>query len=386
MTAGRLSTVHRATVHRTTVHRTLVVVAATLVLALAGCAAPTGSGSTPSPTVTDDRPLAELDLIADPRTHVGPSTALLASEAIEPVDENPTQQLPATVVSHDPGGDVNVTIDDTSRVIGLDMAGSIAASVWGLGLGENLVGRDRSTTFAGAEGLPVVTAGGHTIDAESVLSLRPTLVITDGSIGPRDVLTQLRESGVTVVFVENESSFDGAVELTRSVADALGVPDTGDLLATRIQSDVDATIAEIAAIAPAGAGDRVRMMFLYLRGGSGIYYLFGEESGADDLIRGLSGVDVAGEIGWTGMQPMTDEAIIAANPDLILVMTDGIESAGGIDGLLAEKPAIGLTAAGQNRRFVDMADGDILSFGPRSAQILDALARAVYAEPRSRNL
>ena len=63
----------------------------------------------------------------------------------------------------------------------------------------------------------------------------------------------------------------------------------------------------------------------------------------------------------------------------ILVMTDGIESAGGIDGLLQAKPAIALTAAGQNRRFVDMADGDILSFGPRSASVLDALARAVYA-------
>ncbi|MFP5356169.1 MAG: hypothetical protein ACLGIK_13645, partial [Gemmatimonadota bacterium] len=36
-----------------------------------------------------------------------------------------------------------------------------------------------------------------------------------------------------------------------------------------------------------------------------------------------------------GMQPMTDEAIIAANPDLILVMTHGLESAGGVDGLLA---------------------------------------------------
>jgi len=362
-----------------TARRTLLIVAATLVIALAGCTAPIAGGSTPSPTVTDDRPLAELDLVSNPRTHVGPSTAVLAQEAIEPVAENPSPQLPATVISHDPDGDLEVTIDDTSRVIGLDMAGSIAASIWGLGFGANLVGRDISTTFPGAEDLPVVTSGGHTIDAESVLALRPTLVITDGSIGPRDVLTQLRESGVTVVFVENEPSFDGAADLARSVAAALGVPDTGEKLATRIQSDVDAKIAEIAEIAPAEPGDRVRMMFLYLRGGSGIYYLFGEESGADDLIRGLGGVDVAGEIGWTGMQPMTDEAMIAANPDLILVMTDGIESAGGIDGLLAEKPAIGLTAAGQNRRFVDMADGDILSFGPRSALVLDALARAVYA-------
>ena len=362
-----------------TTRRALALVGAVLVLALAGCAVPTAGTTTPSPTAADDTPLAELDLAADPRTHVGPSTALLATEALEPVEPSPAQQLPATVVSHDNGGDVEVTVDDTSRVIGLDLSGSIAATIWGLGLGDTLVGRDISTTFDGAADLPVVTSGGHAIDAESLLALRPTLIITDGSIGPRDVLTQLRESGVTVVFVDNAPSFDGAAQLARDVSATLGVPATGEVLATRIQDDVAAKIAEIAAIAPTVEGDRVRMIFLYLRGGSGIYYLFGEESGAGDLIRGLSGVNVAAEIGWTGLQPMTDEAIIAANPDLILVMTAGLESAGGIDGLLAAKPAIALTAAGQNRRFVDMADGDILSFGPRSAAVLDALARAVYA-------
>jgi iron complex transport system substrate-binding protein len=352
---------------------------AALTAALAGCAAPGSGGTTPSPTVADERPLAELELVPDPRGYVGASTAQLATEAIEPVVENPAQQLPASVTSRDPGGDLEVTVDDTSRVIALDLAGSIAASVWGLGLGDTLVGRDRSTTFDGAADLPVVTSNGHTIDAESVLALRPTLVITDGSVGPRDVLTQLRESGVTVVFVDSEASFDGAVQLARDVSAVLGAPAAGELLAERLRADIDAKIAEIAAIAPTAEGDKVRMIFLYLRGGSGIYYLFGAESGSADLIRGLGGVDVAGEIGWTGMQPMTDEAIIAANPDLILVMTDGIESAGGVEGLLQAKPAIALTAAGQHGRFVDMADGDILSFGPRAAAVLDALARAIYA-------
>jgi iron complex transport system substrate-binding protein len=360
------------------------VLVVSLTIALAGCAAPLAGENTPSPTVADSRPLAELDLVADPRTHSGASTALLATEAIEAVETNPAPQLPTTVISHDNGGDVEVTVDDASRVIALDLAGSIAATIWGLGLGDTLVGRDLSTTFDGTTDLPIVTSGGHTVDAESVLALRPTLIVTDGSIGPRDVLTQLRESGVTVVFVDNEPSFDGAVQLARDVADALGVPATGELLADRIRADVDAKIAEIAAIAPTDEARRVRMIFLYLRGGSGIYYLFGEESGAGDLIRGLGGVDVAAEIGWTGMQPMTDEAIVAANPDLVLVMTDGIQSAGGIDGVLQAKPAIALTAAGQNRRFVDMADGDILSFGPRSAAVLDALARAVYAPARER--
>lgn len=349
-------------------------------IALAGCATPTAPGtSTPTPTVADGRPLAELDLVADPRTHVGASSAVMATEAIEPLAENPTQQLPAVVVSRDPGGDVEVTVDDTSRVIALDMSGSIAATVWGLGLGDTLVGRDVSTTFPGASDLPVVTSSGHAIDAESILAQRPSLIVTDGTIGPRDVLTQLREAGVDVVFVDNEPSFAGAAQLARDVAATFGVPEIGEELADRIAADVAAKIAEIAAVAPRDEADRVRMMFLYLRGGSGIYYLFGEESGAGDLIRGLAGVDVAGEIGWSGMKPMTDEAIIAADPDLILVMSGGLESAGGVDALLQAKPAIALTSAGQNRRFVDMADGDILSFGPRSAAVLDALARAIYA-------
>jgi iron complex transport system substrate-binding protein len=353
-----------------------------VVLVAAGCASATPGSGTPSPTVADARPLAELDLLADPRSHGGPSTAALPTEAVDPVDPAQDPVLPVTVVSRDPGGDREVVVDDASRVISLDIAGSIAQTVWALGLGDSLVGRDVSTTFPGAVDLPVVTSNGHTIAAEAVLALRPTLVLTDGSIGPRDVLEQLRESGIEVVFVDRLPSFEGAAELARQVAAALGVPDSGELLAERIRSEVDAKIAEIAAIAPAEPSDRVRMVFLYLRGSSGVYYLFGAESGADVLIEGLSGVDVATETGWTGMRPMTDEAIVAADPDLVIVMSDGLASAGGIDGLLAEKPALALTTAGKNRRFVDMADGDILSFGPRSAAVLDALARAIYAPAR----
>ncbi|MDN6456781.1 MAG: hypothetical protein L0K38_06950, partial [Yaniella sp.] len=60
-------------------------------------------------------------------------------------------------------------------------------------------------------------------------------------------------------------------------------------------------------------------------------------------------------------------------------MSGGIVSVDGIEGLLEEKPAVAITTAGENQRIVDMEDGQILSFGPRSADVLDALARAVYA-------
>ena len=362
---------------------TRLAAAAVLVALLAGCASPANTAPTPvAPSADDLVPLSELDVLQRPRDYQGASTALLAAASIDPVGLDAAPALPATVTSHDLEGDIRVEVDSAERIIGLDIAGSIGATLFGLGAGDRVIGRDTSTTFDEAADLPVVTTGGHSINSEAVLALRPDLIITDGTVGPIDVVLQLREAGIAVVFVDTDPSLEGIAELARQVAAAIGAPAAGESLAASLSAEVDAKVAEIAAIAPQRADEKLRMVFLYLRGSSGIYYLFGEESGADTLIESLGGIDVAGEIGWAGMKPMTDEALVAANPDLILVMTDGLASAGGVEGLLESKPAIALTRAGQNGRFVDMADGDILSFGPRTAGVLDALARAIYAPTR----
>ena len=375
--APPVGAVSRSAPHRSPrVRRALAATLAAAVLALAACAPVSPHAAEAAVASVERVPLSELGPLVDPASITGPSTATLPHAEIVPVAENPTSHLPVTVVSRDLDGDREVTVTDTSRIVAMDLSGSLAATVWGLGFGDRLVGRDISTTFPGTEALPVITANGHSVNAEAVIAQRPTLVITDGSIGPLDVVQQLRDVGITVVFVDDSSSFGGAAEQARAGGGILGAPDAGELLAERIRADVDRVRAEIAAIAPADPADRLRIVFLYIRGTSGVYYLFGSESGADDLIEGL---DVAGELGWKGMQPLTDEAMVAANPDLVLVMTAGIESAGGVDALIAAKPAIAVTDAGKNRRFVDMADGQILSFGPRSADVLDALARAIYA-------
>ena len=358
----------------------LIATLAGAAILLSACSAPTGTSTTgPTAAPSASIPLADLPLLDDPRGYVGESTAVLAQTSVEPVTDSPAQSLPVTVTSHDLSGDTDVTVTSATRILGVDIAGSIAATVFGLGFGDRLIGRDISTTFPGAVDLPVVTTGGHSINSEAILALRPDVIITDGTVGPIDVVLQLREAGIAVVFVDTDPDLEGVTELTHQVAAALGAPEAGELLAERTESEITDTISQIAAIAPTDEAEKLRIAFLYLRGSAGIYYLFGEGSGADVLVDALGGIDVAEEINWSGMKPMTDEALVAANPDLILVMTDGIESAGGVDGLLETKPAIGLTAAGQNRRFVDMADGEILSFGPRTPGVLDALARAIYA-------
>lgn len=323
-------------------------------------------------------PLSELEPGTPPKDITGPSTAYLTDRHVEPVESSETQSLPATVTSHVRSGDVEVTITDTSRIVAFDMSGSIAATLWGLGLGDNLVARDVSTDFPGAEDLPLITSEGHAVNAEAVMAQKPTVIITDGSMGPRDVVEQLADTGVPVVFLENDSSFAGAAALARDVGAAVGLPATGKQLAQRIGTEIEDVKAEARRFVPEQVSDRPRMLFLYVRGNSGVYYLFGDDSGVGDLIDAVGGVDVARELGWNEMQPLTDEAMVKAEPDLILLMTHGLESAGGVDGLLAEKPAIALTPAGRNKRFVDMADGDILSFGPRAGGVVEALARAIY--------
>jgi len=360
-------------------HRVAAALTAFAALLVTGCSA---AGATEQPSTAPVSsgpvaPLAEVDVPADPRSIVGPSTAVLADTAIPAIDGDWSPELPATVTSRDRGGDREVVVERADRIVAMDIAGSIASTLAGLGLADRLVGRDVSTTFPGTEALPVITSNGHTVNSEAILALRPDLVITDGSIGPLDVVEQLRDAGIAVVFVENLSSFEGVAELARQVGAAVGMTEAGEALATQLSASIDAKIAEIRSIVP--PGDPLRMAFLYLRGSAGVYYLFGRGTGADALIEALGGIDVAAEIGIEGTKPMTDEALIAAQPELLLVMTEGLESVGGVEGLIAAQPAVGLTPAGERARFVDMADAEILSFGPRTAAVLDALARAIYA-------
>lgn len=359
--------------------------AVALIAGLTACAGP-GTTSSAAPDADDacpqaSQPLASLELADDVRTVSGGSTACLSSHAVIPVEDDTAPVLPATVTDSE-GREVEVTSAD--RILPIDISGTIASTVFALGLGDQVVGRDSSTDFDGTEDLPVVTKTGHTLNPEAILELKPTVVLTDTTIGPKEVRQQLRDAGIAVVVISSDRRLDTTDELVTEIAAALGVPSRGEALVARLDAAVTEELAEIAEITPAAEEDRARMLFLYVRGSANVYYIFGEDSGADSLIDAVGGVDVAAEIGWEGMKPMTAEALVAAKPDVLVMMTDGLESVGGIDGLIERVPAVAETPAGQNRRVIDMADTEILSFGPRSADVIGALARALYAPESSK--
>lgn len=368
---------------RTHAPRRRIALAASVVtlaaMLLTGCQTAGPSASANVTAEAELPPLSTLTPIADPTSWEGPSTAVIGGPSIDAVADKPKQQLPVTVTSHDATGDREVQVTDTSRLLALSITGTIAELVDSFGLADNLVGRDISTQIAGHEDLPVVTKEGHSIDAEGVLALSPTLIITDGSIGPTDVVLQLRDAGIQVVTVSRAVDPESTYELTREVATALGVAPLADTLNEQLKQAIAAKEAEIAKLMPSDAALRPRVAFLYVRGSAGVYYLFGEGSGIDSTIKSLGAIDVAEEIGWVGEKPLTDEALVSLNPDIILVMTKGLESTGGVDGLIEAQPSIALTNAGKHRRIIDVEDTLIFAGGTRIPDVLDGLARAVYA-------
>lgn len=311
----------------------------------------------------------------------GPTTAYTRASEIRPITDfaNQQQTLPVTVTSDD---GPEQTVRDTSRILAVNQNGGLAAAVVGLGLGCNLIGRDVSTQMSslmpGQKEIPLVTQNGHELNAEAILNLAPTLVLTDSTIGPYDVQLQLRNAGIPVVFIPSatEDGVQGVSPQIVAVAKALGLQDAGEQLAKRVDEEITETEKKIHALAPDNPADRPRTVFLYLRGD--IYYWFGKGSGADSLIQAIGARDVATEVGFSGMSPTNAEALVKAAPDVILVMTKGLESVGSIDGAL-KLPGIAQTPAGKNRRIVDMSDYEVMSFGPRTAEVIAALGTAVHA-------
>lgn len=286
---------------------------------------------------------------------------------IDPVEPAPVPQLPVTVQSED---GVAVTVTDVSRIIAVDLYGTLAETVFSLGLGDNVVGRDTSTSFEEAAHLPLVTVGGHALSAEAVLDLDPTVVLTDTTIGPPEVQQQLRDAGIPVIFFEPTRTLDGVAPQIERVAAALGVPDAGAELARRTQADIDAALAQ----APTDADERVA--FLYLRG-SAVSLMGGPGSGADELIEALGLHDAGTEIGLDrAFVPITSEALVTAAPDVLLLFEGGLASVNGLDGLL-HVPGIAQTSAGTERRVLSVADADLLGFGPRTGATLRALHDAL---------
>jgi iron complex transport system substrate-binding protein len=308
---------------------------------------------------------------SDPISATGEYT-VLAVDVPLPVRDRMTAVLPASVSSAD---GVGVTVSDVSRIVVLNEA--LAELVVSLGFTDAIVGRDATTTLASLSALPEVSSG-HDVSAEAVLSLAPTLVLGDTRTGPPEALAQLRGARVATVLAPEVWTLEDVPFRVRLVAAALGVPAAGEALLGDMQRDIDDALDTVVG---RGADARPRVAFLYVRGTASVYLLGGDGSGADAMTEAAGGIDVGSEGGLAAFTPLTSEAVAAAAPDVLLVTTRGLESVGGVDGLLG-LPGVAETRAASRRAVVAVDDDLLLSFGPRTGAVIRRLAAAFAAAYR----
>ncbi|RLV08449.1 ABC transporter substrate-binding protein [Streptomyces griseocarneus] len=292
-------------------------------------------------------------------------------DRVDPLPGTPRPRLPVTVRSAD-GHDVTVNAAD--RIVPL--TGALSEIVFTLGLGEHVVARDVTATFEQAAELPVVTRA-HDVSAESVLSLRPTLVLAETTTGPATAIEQIRAAGVPLLVLDPAKKLADVGPRIDKVAAALGVRAAGDELRHRTEERVSAAEKAIPGDGKQG-GRKPRVAFLYLRGSASVYLLGGPGSGADSLIEAAGGTDAGKESGLRkDFTPITSEALAKAAPDVILVMSKGLDSVGGVDGLL-KIPGVAETPAGLDRRIASVDDGVLLNFGPRTDTVLSSLIGQIH--------
>jgi iron complex transport system substrate-binding protein len=263
-----------------------------------------------------------------------------------------------------------ISIDATtnfsvSRVVVL--ANGVAEIMNALNAKSILVGRDISSTEKELKDVPIVTSG-HQVLPEKVIELKPDLVIIDASTGPKAALDQIRAAGIKIVETPESWTLADIPTKVSAVASAIGAPQQGDLLNQVFNKEL--TTSTIAT--------KPRIAFLYLRGTSSVYLIGGPGSGSDSLIQAIGATDVGAKSLPNPFNTMTAESLATLNPDVIIVMTKGLQSVGGISGLL-KLPGIAQTQAGKNQAVIDVDDSLLLSFGPRTPSLINALAKAVTA-------
>ena len=257
---------------------------------------------------------------------------------------------------------------DARRI--LSVGGAVTEIVYALGEQERLVARDATSTFPPeSEALPDVGYM-RALSPEGVLSVAPDLILAEEGAGPPETVDLLQGAEIPFVTVPDATDAAGVLARIHAVGAALGVPDKAATLAAQVGADLDAARA-----AAAAASDAPKRVLFVLSTQGGRIMASGTGTAADSIIAMAGGVNAV--TGFEGYKQMTDEAVAAAAPDVILMMDrDGDHAAA--DAELFAMPAIATTPAAETGAVVRMDGLTLLGFGPRTAEAVSALSEALH--------
>lgn len=251
-----------------------------------------------------------------------------------------------------------------TRVVSL--GGDVTEIAFALGKGGCIAAVDVTSLYpAEVQKLPKV---GYVrkLSAEGILAMKPDLILASGEAGPPEALEQLKAAGIPMVTLPRDHTLAGIGKKITAVADALDAKPEGERLAAEFET------ARKDAEAAAKAGEPVTAVYVMGRP-DGALIAAGDDTAAAAMLEaaGLKNVFA----GTPGYKPVTGEALVAANPTVIITGGRTVQGAGGLDKLKA-MPALSATQAVKTDHLLVFDDMYLLGLGPRSAQAAKDLAAA----------
>jgi iron complex transport system substrate-binding protein len=257
----------------------------------------------------------------------------------------------------------NDQLPANQKIISLN--GTVSEILVGLGLEPNIIGTDVTSNYP--ESLKSKPKVGHNrnISAEGIIALQPDVVTGLTTEIKPELAAQLKTAGIKLVLFTQEFSADGTRKLIKDVAVSFGRQQQAAGMIKKLDADL------AAANKVNKTTTKPKILFIYARG-TGTMMVAGDNTPLTKIIQLAGGQNAV--TGFNDYKPLTSEALVAANPDVILLFSSGMESLGGAAGLLNVQ-GVSQTNAGKNKKFITM-DGELLTgFGPRLGQAVAQLSQ-----------
>lgn len=233
----------------------------------------------------------------------------------------------------------------------VSLSGGVTEIVSALGHESEIIGTDVTSTYP--ESLKTTAKDlGHvrSMTIEPILALNPTLILaSDKDINP-ELLAKITSSGIKLDLFRQEFSVEGTKKLIEQVANAVGNKDY-----QKLNDKIDADLKQVQPIAK-----KPKVLFIYARGNN--LMVSGTNTAMSSLINIAGGENAITE--FEDFKPLTPEAVVKANPDVLFLFTSGLQGAGGNDAVL-KMPGVAQTNAGKNKKIIAMDGGLVSGFGPR---------------------
>lgn len=245
--------------------------------------------------------------------------ALTACAPAETTEQNSQPQQTEDAMDSRPDTDRSdnpITLPDQVGSI-ISMAPSATQTLLDLGLEDKLVAVDTySAMYFGLEDLP--TFDMMEPDTEQMAVLDADLIFTTGmsaSTGS-DPFKPLRDVGVCVADIPSASSIDAMLEDTRFIAACVGAEETCEELIAKFQEELD-QLSDIGA----GIQDKKRVVVEIACAPD--IYTAGSGTFMQEMLTVIGAENIFAD--QEGFVSVTEESVIALNPDVILTIVDYVE-------------------------------------------------------------